>query len=436
MPPEPPLDEALPQRLPLPLAQLYRRAHNAKTALDRHLTAFYLWEASLKLLGCTAVVAYAARPEHDPKIAEKLQSLARALTRPLVGLRPHAAARPGRRQRARLCVAARVGRGPHARRLPARRRPGRGPAPGAGGPGQRSRHRAVHGTVRPAGALPQPGDRPRRRRPAPRRLLRAHGVRPARRRGRGARPPRRAGRAAPAVCRHCGAEGRHLAGAALRIDRRVGPPPRGAGAAARGGRPTAGRRAGLPGRPGRRRTGRLDGAAPAAAVRRRRRRGAVPQRPPGQAAHRLPRLLQRPLRRGRRPGRRAACPAGPRAGHGGGRGAGGALGNPLAGRGAPRGNPGRAGAAHAGRVRAAQRAGPGRHGRGLPRLAAVTRPAGGPEKAAARRRPDRGPLPPRDPSLGEGRAPAPGADLHVGVGRRPVVLRDGTGRRGAAVGRL
>jgi serine/threonine protein kinase len=77
MRPEMPFDEALPQHLPLPLAQLYRRAHNAKTPLDRHLTAFYLWEASLKLLGCAAVVAYAGRPEHDPHVAEKLQNLAR-----------------------------------------------------------------------------------------------------------------------------------------------------------------------------------------------------------------------------------------------------------------------------------------------------------------------------------------------------------------------
>jgi hypothetical protein len=34
------VDESLAQRLPLPLAQLYRRAHNAKTPLERHLTAF------------------------------------------------------------------------------------------------------------------------------------------------------------------------------------------------------------------------------------------------------------------------------------------------------------------------------------------------------------------------------------------------------------
>jgi hypothetical protein len=72
-----PCDEDLVRLLPLPLAQLYRRAHNAQTPLDRHLTAFYLWEASLKLLGCGAVVAYADGPEHDPQLAERLQNLAR-----------------------------------------------------------------------------------------------------------------------------------------------------------------------------------------------------------------------------------------------------------------------------------------------------------------------------------------------------------------------
>src|SRR5438128_2222384 len=70
-------DEALAQRLPLPLAQLYRRAHNAKTSLERHLTSFYLWEAGLKLLASAAVVAYARHPEPDPRLAEMLQKLAR-----------------------------------------------------------------------------------------------------------------------------------------------------------------------------------------------------------------------------------------------------------------------------------------------------------------------------------------------------------------------
>src|SRR5205823_5999825 len=63
--------------LPLPLAQLYRRAHNAKTPLERHLAAYYLWEAALKLLASVAVVTYAERGEPDPKVAERLARLAR-----------------------------------------------------------------------------------------------------------------------------------------------------------------------------------------------------------------------------------------------------------------------------------------------------------------------------------------------------------------------
>jgi serine/threonine protein kinase len=70
-------DEDLVRRLPLPLAQLYRRAHNAKTPLERHLTAFYLWEAALKLLAATAIVEYAERGSHDPQLDERLTNLAR-----------------------------------------------------------------------------------------------------------------------------------------------------------------------------------------------------------------------------------------------------------------------------------------------------------------------------------------------------------------------
>ncbi len=70
-------DEELVRNLPLPLAQLYRRAHDAKTPLDRHLAAFYLWEASLKLLASVAVVTYAEHPEPAPELAERLQNLAR-----------------------------------------------------------------------------------------------------------------------------------------------------------------------------------------------------------------------------------------------------------------------------------------------------------------------------------------------------------------------
>lgn len=70
-------DEDLIRRLPLPLAQLYRRAHNAKTALERHHAAYYLWEAALKLLGSVAVVEYAEFKEHDDQLAERLRNLAR-----------------------------------------------------------------------------------------------------------------------------------------------------------------------------------------------------------------------------------------------------------------------------------------------------------------------------------------------------------------------
>src|SRR5947209_8214881 len=77
MPAELPFDDTLVQRLPLPLAQLYRRAHNAKTAVERHLNAFALWEAALKLLSAAAVVEYATRPDPEPHLAERLQALAR-----------------------------------------------------------------------------------------------------------------------------------------------------------------------------------------------------------------------------------------------------------------------------------------------------------------------------------------------------------------------
>lgn len=59
---------ALLPRLPLPLSQLLRRALNAKTPLERHLTGYYLWECSLKLLGSAAVVDYAELADPDPAL--------------------------------------------------------------------------------------------------------------------------------------------------------------------------------------------------------------------------------------------------------------------------------------------------------------------------------------------------------------------------------
>ncbi|HEV3257375.1 MAG TPA: hypothetical protein VG013_10880, partial [Gemmataceae bacterium] len=71
------LDENLQHCLPLPLAQLYRRAHNAKTPLERHLTAYYAWEAALKLLGSVAMAEYAELAPSDSLLDERLQNLAR-----------------------------------------------------------------------------------------------------------------------------------------------------------------------------------------------------------------------------------------------------------------------------------------------------------------------------------------------------------------------
>ena len=71
------VDESLVQRLPLPLAKLYLRAHNTKNPFDRHQTAYYLWEATLRLLASAAVATYAERPVHDPDLDEPLRKLAR-----------------------------------------------------------------------------------------------------------------------------------------------------------------------------------------------------------------------------------------------------------------------------------------------------------------------------------------------------------------------
>jgi hypothetical protein len=70
-------DEDLVRRLPLPLAQVYRRAHNAETSLVRHQVAYYLWEAALKLLGSVAVASYAECGTHHTHLAERLKKLAR-----------------------------------------------------------------------------------------------------------------------------------------------------------------------------------------------------------------------------------------------------------------------------------------------------------------------------------------------------------------------
>jgi tetratricopeptide (TPR) repeat protein/serine/threonine protein kinase len=70
-------DEALLQRLPLPVAQLYRRALNAKNPLARHLAGYYVWEAGLKLLASVAIVEFARQGDCDAALQERVKNLAR-----------------------------------------------------------------------------------------------------------------------------------------------------------------------------------------------------------------------------------------------------------------------------------------------------------------------------------------------------------------------
>ncbi len=71
------VDESLLARLPLPLNQVFRRALNAKSPLEQHLSALYLFEVGLKLLASTAVVEYAALERIDPQLQDCLKNLAR-----------------------------------------------------------------------------------------------------------------------------------------------------------------------------------------------------------------------------------------------------------------------------------------------------------------------------------------------------------------------
>ncbi len=64
-------------RLPLPLAQLHRRAQNAKNVWERHQAAYYLWEAALRLLASVALVEWAEQPAAAPDLERDFQCLAR-----------------------------------------------------------------------------------------------------------------------------------------------------------------------------------------------------------------------------------------------------------------------------------------------------------------------------------------------------------------------
>ena len=63
-------------RLPLPLAQLYQRAYNDKSAQSRHNNTFYLFEALIKLATAPLVAAYLYEVEQgSPRVAELDQLL-------------------------------------------------------------------------------------------------------------------------------------------------------------------------------------------------------------------------------------------------------------------------------------------------------------------------------------------------------------------------
>jgi serine/threonine protein kinase len=72
-----PPEERLVWTLPLPLARLWRRAANAKSAIERHQAAYYLWETALKLLGSLAVVEYLALGQRAADLDERLRNLSR-----------------------------------------------------------------------------------------------------------------------------------------------------------------------------------------------------------------------------------------------------------------------------------------------------------------------------------------------------------------------
>jgi serine/threonine protein kinase/tetratricopeptide (TPR) repeat protein len=72
-------------RLPLPLAQLYQRAYNDKSAQSRHNNTFYLFEALIKLAASPAIAAYLHEVEHGaPRVAE-LDRLLAQLALPSLG---------------------------------------------------------------------------------------------------------------------------------------------------------------------------------------------------------------------------------------------------------------------------------------------------------------------------------------------------------------
>ena len=72
-------------RLPLPLAQLYSRAHNAKHPRARHDNAFYLCEALIKLAAAPPILAYLGETRRGEPRLESLDEQLTHLTLPSLG---------------------------------------------------------------------------------------------------------------------------------------------------------------------------------------------------------------------------------------------------------------------------------------------------------------------------------------------------------------
>ncbi|MCM2375074.1 protein kinase domain-containing protein [Aporhodopirellula aestuarii] len=78
MTPKPSFNAEIAQRLPLPIAQLHRRASTAKSATEKHQAAFFLWEASIKLLTTAVILEFS----HSRSANEQQLQLLHRLVRP------------------------------------------------------------------------------------------------------------------------------------------------------------------------------------------------------------------------------------------------------------------------------------------------------------------------------------------------------------------
>src|SRR5437868_5389638 len=72
-------------RLPLPLAQLYARAYNAKDARSRHDNTYYLFEAAVKLAVAPAIACYLHESEQRGQRVPALDRLLAHLALPSFG---------------------------------------------------------------------------------------------------------------------------------------------------------------------------------------------------------------------------------------------------------------------------------------------------------------------------------------------------------------